>query len=72
MCKDANYKPDIEIGFKFGVYVFWEIIVPHILKISELVGCKYVYLFAADNSEIQKADAQMDNAIIYSKSMIWI
>ena len=67
LCKDGNYKPDIEIGFKFGVYVFWEIIVPHILKISELVGCKYVYLFAADNSEIQKADAQMDNAIIYSK-----
>ena len=67
LCKDANYKPDIEIEFKFGVYVFWEIIVPHILKISELVGCKYVYLFAADNSEVPKTDVQMENTIKYSK-----
>lgn len=67
LCKDANYKPGIEIGFKFGVYVFWEIIVPHILKISELVGCKYVYLFAADNSEQEKKDVQMDEPVIYSK-----
>ena len=67
LCKDANYKPDIEIEFKFGVYVFWEIIVPHILKISELVGCKYVYLFAADNSEVPKTDVQMENTIRYSK-----
>ena len=66
LCKDANYKPDIEIEFKFGVYVFWEIIVPHILKISELVGCKYVYLFAADNSEVPKTDVQMENTIKYS------
>lgn len=67
LCRDANYKPDIEIEFKFGVYVFWEIIVPHILKISELVGCKYVYLFAADNSEAQRTDGQIDNAVIYCK-----
>lgn len=68
LCKDANYKPDIEIEFKFGVYVFWEIIVPHILKISELVGCKYVYLFAADNSMFRsKTDVQMENTIKYSK-----
>ena len=26
-------------------------IVPHILEIAKLVGCKYIYLFAADNSE---------------------
>ncbi|MFQ7675495.1 MAG: hypothetical protein ACLRK3_12435 [Ruminococcus sp.] len=38
------------MDFKLGVYVFWEIIVPHILEISELVGCKYVYLFAADRT----------------------
>ncbi len=67
LCKDANYKPDIEIEFKFGVYVFREIIVPHILKISELVGCKYVYLFAADNSELPKTDVQMENTVKYSK-----
>ena len=66
-CKNANYQPHIELDFKFGVYVFWEIIVPHILNISELVGCKYVYLFAADRSESPKVDGQVDNPILYSK-----
>lgn len=67
LCKAADYKPDIEINFKFGVYVFWEIIVPHILKISKLVGCKYVYLFAADNSNLSKAEEQVDKPVLYSK-----
>ncbi len=51
LCRNAQYCPPIKLDFKLGVYVFWEIIVPHILKISEMVGCKYVYLFAADNTE---------------------
>ncbi len=51
LCKNINYHLPIKLDFKLGVYVFWEIIVPHILKISDLVGCKYVYLFAADNTE---------------------
>lgn len=67
LCKTADYKPDIDISFKLGVYVFWEIIVPHILKISELTGCKYVYLFAADNSGIGKKDEPVNNGVIYSK-----
>lgn len=67
LCRDANYQPGIELGFKFGVYVFWEIIVPHILKISELVGCKYVYLFAADNSEAVKTDEQTEMQVMYSQ-----
>ena len=37
--------------FKIGVYIFWELIVPCLLDISEKVGCKYIYLFAADNSD---------------------
>ena len=63
LCRDANYKPDIDLVFKFGVYVFWDIIVPHILKIAELVGCKYVYLFAADNSDLTDVDEQMASDI---------
>lgn len=51
LCRNAEYKPKIELDFKLGVFVFWEIIVPHLLEISEKVGCKYIYLFAADNSE---------------------
>ena len=49
--RNRAYQPGIELDFKLGVYVFWEMIVPHILQISNLLGCRYVYLFAADNSE---------------------
>lgn len=51
LCRNAQYQLPMQLDFKLGVYVFWEIIVPHILKISDMVGCKYVYLFAADNTE---------------------
>lgn len=49
--RNGNYKLPIKLDFRLGVYVFWEMIVPHLLEISEKVGCKYIYLFAADNSE---------------------
>lgn len=49
--RNGNYKLPIKLDFRLGVYVFWEMIVPHLLEIAEKVGCKYIYLFAADNSE---------------------
>lgn len=49
--RNKEYEPEIQLDFKLGVYIFWEIIVPHLLEISEKVGCKYIYLFAADNTE---------------------
>lgn len=51
LCRNKNYNPGITLDFKIGVYVFWEMIVPHLLKIAGMVGCKYIYLFAADNSD---------------------
>lgn len=50
-CKNKHYNPGIKLDFKIGVYIFWELLVPHLLKVAELVGCKYIYLFAADNSD---------------------
>ncbi len=49
--RNKEYKPEIQLDFRLGVYIFWEIIVPHLLEVSEKVGCKYIYLFAADNTE---------------------
>ena len=49
--RNKEYKPEIQLDFRLGVYVFWEMIVPHLLEIAEKVGCKYIYLFAADNTE---------------------
>ena len=42
--------------------MFWELIVPKILEIADSVGCKYVYLFAADNSQ---------TPISYTEQMPW-
>ena len=49
--RNKEYEPEIQLDFRLGVYIFWEIIVPHLLEIAEKVGCKYIYLFAADNTE---------------------
>ena len=59
-CRNDSYEIPICLDFKLGVFVFWEMIVPHILKIAELVGCKYVYLFAADNTEEDVKDEPVD------------
>lgn len=39
------------IDKKLGVIVFWNFIVPIVLKVREYVGCQYLFLFAADESE---------------------
>lgn len=65
LCRNAEYKPRIELDFKLGVFVFWEMIVPHLLEISEKVGCKYVYLFAADNSD--STSDEMKETILWTQ-----
>lgn len=59
LCRNKNYHPDIKLNFKIGIYIFWEIIVPRLLKIADAVGCRYVYLFAADNSEMNRQKPAM-------------
>lgn len=39
------------LGQKLGVVVFWYFIVPIILDTMKLIGCQYLFLFAADFSE---------------------
>ena len=36
-----------------GAVVFWRFIVPIVLKVRELAGCEYLFLFAADLSSFQ-------------------
>lgn len=40
----------LDVGQKLGVVVFWKFIVPIIEEVMKLVGCQYVFLFAADNT----------------------
>ena len=51
----------IEISFPLGFYIFWEIIVEKVLEISSMLGCRYLYLFAADNTDCnESADSYMN------------
>lgn len=64
LCRNKKYNPGIKLDFKIGVYVFWEIIVPHLLKVAGMVGCKYIYLFAADNSD--RNTSKIQEPIMYT------
>lgn len=51
-CDDHIYTLPEEIKkFPLGFGLFWQIIVPKIKEISNLIGCEYLYLFAADKSD---------------------
>lgn len=39
---------------QIGTIVFWRFVVPTVLKAREHVGCQYLYLFAADNTDDKK------------------
>lgn len=45
---------------KLGTVVFWQFIVPKVLDLMKIVGCEYLFLFAADLSE----DADLVNYYI--------
>ena len=50
-CRDDQYTKDEMIKCPLGFGLFWQKIVPLIIKISSAVGCEFVYLFAADRSD---------------------
>lgn len=56
-CKNEAYSYPDEFKTPIGFGIFWEVIVREVLKITSKIGCKYLYLFAADkteNSDIKK------------------
>ncbi len=71
-CKNHNAeKKWCEIGFKpaLGATLFWYKIMPIIKSVSELIGCVYVAIFAADVSE-EKTDEKR-NLIQYYKHALY-
>lgn len=53
-CTNENSKNKWkEFGFSnsMGEVIFWDKIVPKFFEVQEIVGCEYVFLFAADLSE---------------------
>ena len=53
--------------FLWDLAFFWEIIVPIIIEITKQVGCKYVYLFAADKTE-EQSEFKMKKLISHYKN----
>lgn len=69
LCKNENYKEPNDLGVPLGFGLFWEIIVPMIIKITNHIGCKYIYLFAADKTEeIEKME--LKKLISYYKNVL--
>lgn len=55
-CKNDCYEYNMDnmMGVSLGSGLFWEKIIPKIKEVISIVGCKYLYLFAADNSDYEK------------------
>jgi hypothetical protein len=55
-CKNVYYQYDIDTmqGVSLGSGLFWMKIIPKIQQAICVVGCKYLYLFAADNSDYEE------------------
>lgn len=62
--KNVNFSLPIDIPFPLGFYIFWEIIVEKVLEISSMLGCRYLYLFAADNSECNEPTDSSINLLL--------
>lgn len=44
-----DYWNSIGMPRKLGVTLFWEFIIPKLVELQNIVGCQYMYLFAADS-----------------------
>ena len=50
-CANDNYRPaweKLNIKQKMGTVVFWHFLIPKICELRKIVGCEYLFLFAAD------------------------
>ena len=62
-CKGNDACLQQSLSFPLGFYVFWEIVIQKVLKISSMLGCQYLYLFAADHTEFQVDLPSLDDLI---------
>lgn len=51
LCKNENYKKEWKVKIPKGACAFWFNILPKLNELRNIVGCEYIYLFAADGSE---------------------
>ena len=63
-CRNSKYKISEQTGMPLGFGIFWEVIVPLVYDITNRIGCKYLYLFAAD----QTSDEEVKKLVQYYKN----
>lgn len=63
-CRNSTYKMNEQVGVPLGFGLFWEVIVPLVYEIINKIGCKYLYLFAAD----QTSDEEVKKLVQYYKN----
>lgn len=66
-CKNEKFITPKELGIPLGFGIFWEVIVPILIDITKQVGCKYIYLFAADKT-IGQDELEMKKLISHYKN----
>lgn len=66
-CKNDKFHMPKEIDVPLGFGLFWEVIVPIIINITNQVGCKYIYLYAADKTDGQE-EIEVKRLITYYKN----
>lgn len=68
-CRNSMYKMKEQVDVPLGFGLFWEVIVPLVYQITNKIGCKYLYLFAADrtsNAEVKKLVQYYKNELKFS------
>ncbi len=68
-CRNSGYSDNEYMDVPLGFGIFWEKIVPLICEIAGRIGCKYLYLFAADRTsdkEIRKLVQYYKNELKFS------
>lgn len=55
------------MGRSLGETMFWHFVVPKIAEINALIGCEYVYLFAADSSRDGTLINYYENALHFDR-----
>lgn len=66
LCRCDSFDARSLTGFPLGFGLFWCKIVPLILNIAKMVGCEYLYVFAADRSD----DSDASKLITYYKQSL--
>ena len=67
LCKNETYLVPEWLDVPLGFGIFWEVIVPKLIDITREIGCKYIYLFAADKTE-EFGDWDIKKLVSYYKS----